>query len=69
VTATLCDWGSEDDQGTVRIAATDTLCAMLVRPLPALRAAHPAILLEVTVSNVLANLMCRAGYPQVAASA
>ena len=45
--------------GTVRITTTDTICAMLMRHVPALREAHPEILLEVTVSNGMANLTRR----------
>ncbi|HZP99845.1 MAG TPA: LysR family transcriptional regulator [Reyranella sp.] len=45
--------------GMVRIATTDTVSAMLMRHVPALRAAHPEISLEVTVSNVMANLTRR----------
>jgi DNA-binding transcriptional LysR family regulator len=45
--------------GTVRITTTDTICAMLMRHVPALRAAHPEILLEITVSNAMANLTRR----------
>jgi DNA-binding transcriptional LysR family regulator len=45
--------------GTVRIATTDTISAMLMRHVPALRAAHPEISLEVTVSNAVANLTRR----------
>jgi DNA-binding transcriptional LysR family regulator len=45
--------------GTVRITTTDTISAMLMRHAPALRAAHPEILLEVTVSNAMANLTRR----------
>jgi DNA-binding transcriptional LysR family regulator len=45
--------------GTVRITTTDTISAMLMRHVPTLRAAHPEILLEVTVSNAMANLTRR----------
>lgn len=45
--------------GTVRITTTDTISAMLMRHVPALRAAHPEILLEITVSNAMANLTRR----------
>jgi len=45
--------------GTVRLATTDTICAMLTRHMPALRAAHPEIRLEITISNAMANLTRR----------
>jgi DNA-binding transcriptional LysR family regulator len=45
--------------GTVRIATTDTICTMLTRHAPALRAAHPEIHLEITISNAMANLTRR----------
>jgi DNA-binding transcriptional LysR family regulator len=45
--------------GTVRIATTDTICTMLMRHVPALRAAHPEIRLEITMSNAMANLTRR----------
>jgi DNA-binding transcriptional LysR family regulator len=45
--------------GTVRITTTDTICAMLMGHVPALRAAHPEILIEITVSNAIANLTRR----------
>ena len=45
--------------GTVRITTTDTICAMVMRHVPALRAAHPEILIEITVSNAIANLTRR----------
>lgn len=45
--------------GTVRIATTDTICTMLMRHVSALRAAHPEIRLEITISNAMANLTRR----------
>jgi DNA-binding transcriptional LysR family regulator len=45
--------------GTVRIATTDTICTMLMRHVPALRAMHPEIRLEITISNAMANLTRR----------
>lgn len=45
--------------GTVRIATTDTFGGMLVRHLPAMRAMHPGIRLEITISNAMANLTRR----------
>src|SRR5215471_20758606 len=45
--------------GTVRITTTDTVGALLTRHLSALRAAHPEIALEITISNALANLTRR----------
>jgi len=45
--------------GTVRIATTDTICALLMRHAPALRTAHPEIRLEITISNAMANLTRR----------
>src|SRR5690242_7155922 len=45
--------------GTVRIATTDTICAMVMRHAPALRLAHPEIRLEITISNAMANLTRR----------
>jgi len=45
--------------GSVRIATTDTLGALLMRHLPAMRALHPEIQLEITISNAMANLTRR----------
>jgi DNA-binding transcriptional LysR family regulator len=45
--------------GTVRITTTDTLSSILVRHLPAMRALHPDIRLEIVVSNTMANLTRR----------
>ncbi len=45
--------------GVVRITTSDTICPILMRHAPALRAAHPEILLEITVSNAMANLTRR----------
>ncbi|WP_375160823.1 LysR family transcriptional regulator [Bradyrhizobium sp. RDT46] len=45
--------------GTVRIATTDTLTPIIVRHLPTMRAMHPEIRLEITVSNTMANLTRR----------
>ena len=45
--------------GTVRITTTDTVCTMLIRHLPALRAAHPELRLEIAISNAMANLTRR----------
>jgi DNA-binding transcriptional LysR family regulator len=45
--------------GTVRITTTDTLGAMLIRHLPAMRALHPEIQLEIAISNTMANLTRR----------
>jgi DNA-binding transcriptional LysR family regulator len=45
--------------GTVRITTTDTLGAVLVRHLPAMRALHPDIQLEIAISNAMANLTRR----------
>jgi DNA-binding transcriptional LysR family regulator len=45
--------------GTVRITTTDTISAMLMQHVPALRAAYPDISIEVTVSNAMANLTRR----------
>ncbi|TWC07227.1 LysR family transcriptional regulator [Bradyrhizobium macuxiense] len=45
--------------GPVRITTTDTLGAVLVRHLPAMRAAHPEIRPEIIVSNAMANLTRR----------
>lgn len=45
--------------GLVRITTTDTLGAILMRHLPAMRATHPDIQLEIAISNALANLTRR----------
>jgi len=45
--------------GAVRITTTDTLGAILIRHLPAMRAAHPEIDAEITISNTMANLTWR----------
>lgn len=45
--------------GTVRIATSDTICAMVMRHAPALRTAHPEIRLEITIANMMANLTRR----------
>jgi DNA-binding transcriptional LysR family regulator len=45
--------------GVVRIATTDTLGAILMRHLPAMRALHPEIQLEIVISNAMANLTRR----------
>jgi DNA-binding transcriptional LysR family regulator len=45
--------------GIVRITTTDTIWTILMRHLPALRAAHPEIRLEITISNAMANLTRR----------
>ncbi len=45
--------------GTVRITTTDTLGALLMRHLPAMRAEHPDIHLEIAISNAMANLTRR----------
>jgi DNA-binding transcriptional LysR family regulator len=45
--------------GTVRITTTDTLSAILIRHLPAMRALHPDIALDITISNATANLTRR----------
>ncbi|WP_407146669.1 LysR family transcriptional regulator [Bradyrhizobium sp. ORS 86] len=45
--------------GPVRITTTDTLGAILMRHLPAMRAAHPGIEPEITISNTMANLTRR----------
>jgi DNA-binding transcriptional LysR family regulator len=45
--------------GTVRIATTDTLGAMLMRHLAAMRGLHPEIRVEVVFSNAMANLTRR----------
>lgn len=45
--------------GTVRITTTDTVSTILIRHLAALRASHADIVLEVAVSNTMANLTRR----------
>ncbi len=45
--------------GIVRLTTTDTLAALLMRPLTAMRALHPEIQLEIVVSNAMANLTRR----------
>ncbi|MFN5110104.1 MAG: LysR family transcriptional regulator [Bradyrhizobium sp.] len=45
--------------GPVRITTTDTLGAVLMRHLPAMRRAHPEIEPEIIVSNAMANLTRR----------
>jgi DNA-binding transcriptional LysR family regulator len=45
--------------GPVRITTTDTLGAVLMRHLPAMRAAHPEIQPEIVISNAMANLTRR----------
>src|ERR1700739_48036 len=45
--------------GTVRITTTDTLAAMVMRHLPAMRDLHPEIQLEIAISNAMANLTRR----------
>src|SRR5690242_9529825 len=45
--------------GPVRITTTDTLGAILVRHLPAMRAQHPDIQFEIAISNAMANLTRR----------
>jgi DNA-binding transcriptional LysR family regulator len=45
--------------GTVRIATADTIGALLMPHLAALRRAHPDIALELTLSNAMANLTRR----------
>jgi DNA-binding transcriptional LysR family regulator len=45
--------------GTVRITTTDTLGGILMRHLPAMRALHPDIKLEIAISNTMANLTRR----------
>ena len=41
--------------GMVRITTTDTLGTILMRYLPAMRAAHPEIQFEIAISNAMAN--------------
>ncbi|VIO72383.1 HTH-type transcriptional regulator PgrR [Bradyrhizobium ivorense] len=45
--------------GPVRITTTDTLGTVLMRHLPALRAAHPDIHPEIVIANAMANLTRR----------
>ena len=45
--------------GIVRITTTDTLGAILMRHLPAMRQLHPEIQFEVAISNAMANLTRR----------
>ena len=45
--------------GIVRITTTDTLGTILMRYLPAMRAAHPKIQFEIAISNAMANLTRR----------
>jgi DNA-binding transcriptional LysR family regulator len=45
--------------GTVRITTTDTICTVLIRHVPSLRAKYPEIRLEITISNAMANLTRR----------
>lgn len=45
--------------GTVRIATTDTLSAIVMRHLPAMRDLHPEIRPEIVISNAMANLTRR----------
>jgi DNA-binding transcriptional LysR family regulator len=45
--------------GPVRITTTDTLGVVLIRHLPAMRAAHPDIQPEIVISNAMANLTRR----------
>ena len=45
--------------GVVRITTTDTLSAMVMRHLPAMRDLHPEIQLEIVISNAMANLTRR----------
>lgn len=45
--------------GMVRITTTDTISAMLMRAMPGLRATHPEIHIEITISNAMANLTRR----------
>jgi DNA-binding transcriptional LysR family regulator len=45
--------------GVVRITTTDTICTMLMRHVPSLRAKYPEIRLEITISNAMANLTRR----------
>ena len=45
--------------GIVRITTTDTLSALVMRHLPAMRTQHPEIQLEIAISNAMANLTRR----------
>jgi DNA-binding transcriptional LysR family regulator len=45
--------------GTVRITTTDTLAALVMRHLPAMRELHPEIQPEIVISNAMANLTRR----------
>jgi DNA-binding transcriptional LysR family regulator len=45
--------------GTVRMTTTDTLGAILMRHLTAMRGLHPEIQLEIVISNAMANLTRR----------
>jgi DNA-binding transcriptional LysR family regulator len=45
--------------GAVRIATTDSVAAIIMRHVRDLRASHPAIKIEVTISNAMANLTRR----------
>jgi DNA-binding transcriptional LysR family regulator len=45
--------------GRVRITTTDTLSSILMRHVPAMRALHPEIELEIAISNAMANLTRR----------
>jgi DNA-binding transcriptional LysR family regulator len=45
--------------GSVRITTTDTLGAILMQHVPALRASHPDIRLDIAISNTMANLTRR----------
>jgi DNA-binding transcriptional LysR family regulator len=45
--------------GVVRITTTDTLGTILMHHLPAMRAVHPEIQVEVAISNAIANLSRR----------
>jgi DNA-binding transcriptional LysR family regulator len=45
--------------GVVRITTTDTLGTILMRHLPAMRAVHPEIRVEIAISNAMANLTRR----------
>jgi DNA-binding transcriptional LysR family regulator len=45
--------------GIVRITTTDTLGTILMRHVPAMRAAHPEIQFEIAIANAMANLTRR----------
>lgn len=45
--------------GTVRITTTDTLASMVIQHLPALRARHPDLQVDIAISNIMANLTRR----------